>query len=116
MGKGGPAKILIDNLDSLMSGGTANIFGVDFGIEFYLDTISKAPIYTMDKIKCPVLFLQGTADNTYRCSDAKMAYDLMKQNGLQATHIELADGTHELDNVCEEAVHNVFNWLIPVIK
>ena len=113
MGKGGPAKILADNLNSLLSGETAEIFGVNFGINFYLDTVSKAPIHFMDRIKCPVLFLQGTADNTFRCADAKMAYDLMTCNNPQtkATYIPLEGGTHELDNMANEAINNTFSWL-----
>lgn len=112
MGAGGPAKILADNLENLISGGAATIFNVDFDINFYLDTISKVPIHTMDKINCPVLFLQGTADNAFRCSDAKMAYNIMKRANLQATHVELDGGTHELENMPDEAVNNVFAWLV----
>lgn len=117
MEKGGPAKLLGDNLNDLLSGGTANIFDVDFGIDFYIDTISKAPIHTMDKIQCPVLFLQGTADNAFRCSDAKIAYDLMihSHTQTQATHIELEGGTHELDNMADKAISIVFEWLIPIL-
>ncbi len=116
MNKGGPAKLLSDNLEVLLSCGTANIFGVDFGINFYTDTISKAPIHTMDKIKCPVLFLQGTADNTFRCADAKTAYDLMRCKNLPATLIEIEGGTHELDNMADTAIENVFVWLLPILK
>lgn len=113
MGKGGPAKILADNLETLLSGGTVNIFGIDFGINFYLDTISKAPIHNMDKIQCPVLFLQGTADNTFRCADAKMAYDLMINSNPQgkALYVPLEGGNHGLENVSEKAADIVWDWL-----
>jgi len=111
MRTGGPAKWLADNMQLLLSGGTFK----DFGIEFLVDTVSNAPIYKVHETKCPTLFLQGTADNPYRCADAKMAHDIMKQNNLQATHIELKDGTHELDNMVEEAINNVFNWLTPIL-
>jgi len=117
MGKGGPAKILADNLESLLSGGAVAIFDNSFGINFYLDTVSKAPIHSMDKINCPVLFLQGTADNVYRCADAKMAYDLMlrKNPQTQAAYIPLTGGTHGLDNMADEAVSAAFQWLLPLI-
>jgi alpha-beta hydrolase superfamily lysophospholipase len=118
MGSGGPARLLADNLDGLISGGTANIFGIDFGIEFFVDTISKAPIHSMYKIKCPVLFLQGTADNPFRCADAKMAYDLMtldKSHG-KTTYMPLEGGAHELDNMADEAMSIVFKWLMPVLQ
>ena len=113
MGSGGPAKLLADNLRGLLSGGTANIFGVDFGIDFYIDTVSGAPIHAMNKIQCPVLFLQGTADNAFRCADAKTAYDLMLRNNPDLpTYIPLEGGTHELDNMAEEAINIVFEWLM----
>ncbi|GHV06651.1 hypothetical protein FACS1894217_05760 [Clostridia bacterium] len=115
MGKGGPAKLFADNLGTLISGGIVNILSADFDINFYLDTISNAPIHTIDKIRCPVLFLQGTADNVFRCSDAKMAYEIMKQSNLAATHIEIKGGKHELDNVIKEAMNAVFDWLIPIL-
>jgi len=117
MDSGGPSKLLADNLDSLLSGGTANIFGVDFGINFFIDAISDAPIYSMHKIKCPVLFLQGTADNTFRCADAKIGYDLMANNNphVKATYIPLKGGKHELDNMADEAINIVYEWLVPIL-
>ena len=118
MGSGGPAKLLADNMEKLLSDGTANIFGVDFGIDFFTDSISNAPIHTMHKISCPVLFLQGTADNTFRCADAKMGYDLTIQNrsNTKTAYMPLDGGEHELDNIAEEAMKYAFNWLIPIIS
>jgi len=118
MDRGGPAKILADNLDRLLSGETAEIFGVNFGMNFYLDAVSKAPIHFMDKIGCPILFLQGTADNTFRCADAKMAYDLMTRCNPQAkaAYIPMEGGTHELDNMADKAINIAFEWLLPVIR
>jgi len=110
MNGGGPAKIFADNYAELISGGKKEFFGVAFGIDFYIDTISNAPIYTVKDIKCPVLFLQGLKDNPYRCADAKMAYNIMKENGLSTKYIELAEGNHGLDNVSDEAIGQVFNW------
>ena len=114
MGKGGPAKILADNLNRLLLGETAEIFGINFGIDFYLDTVSKAPIHFMDRISCPILFLQGLADNTFRCADAKMAFDLMTRNNPQAkvTYIPIEGGNHELDNMAEKAIGVAFEWLL----
>ena len=113
MRTGGPSKWLADNMELLMSGGTVK----DFGLDFLVDTIGGAPIHTMDKIQCPVLLLQGTADNTFRCADAKMAYDLMSYtNPNLPTYIPLEGGTHELDNMAEEAMNIVYDWLAPIIK
>jgi len=113
MRTGGPSKWLADNLQLLMSGGTFK----DFKLDFLMDTISNAPIHTMDKIQCPVLFLQGTADNTFRCADAKMAFDLISQkNPALPTYISLEGGTHELDNMADEAINIVFEWLMPILS
>ncbi|MCL2003669.1 MAG: alpha/beta fold hydrolase [Oscillospiraceae bacterium] len=112
MRTGGPSKWLADNLETLMSGGAVK----DFGLEFLVDTISGAPIHSMDKIACPVLFLQGTADNTFRCADAKMAFDLMSSvNPTLPTYIPLKDGTHELDNMADEAMAIVYGWLTTIL-
>jgi len=116
MNGGGPSKILADDLDKLLQGDTSKLFGVDFGMGFYLDTVSKAPIHTMDRIKCPVLFLQGMDDNPFRCADAKMGYDLSKNNHPQTAYISVENGNHGLDNMPEVATEIIFNWLIPVIK
>ncbi|MDD4493936.1 MAG: hypothetical protein PHV32_06255 [Eubacteriales bacterium] len=110
MGGGGPSKIFADNYHELLSGGKKEIFGISFGAEFYIDTISNAPIQTIKMIKCPILFLQGLKDNPYRCADARMAYQLMKNENLKATLIEIADGNHELENVIEEALYHLFSW------
>jgi len=112
MHTGGPAKLLADNLVSLVADGTANILNVDFGIDFFIDTISKAPIHTVKQIQCPVLFLQGTADNTFRCADAKMAYDLMVEHNPRASYISVEGGNHGIDNMPEIAAEKAFEWLL----
>lgn len=113
---GGPQKLMMDNLDPLLSGGKVNLFDVPFGVDFFIDTISNAPIHTMDRIGCPVLFLQGTSDNAYRCADAKMGYDLMKSKNLNAEHIEFPGGLHGLENKAEESEKSIFEWLIPLLN
>jgi len=115
MNDGGPAKIFADNCKELLSGGQKELFGVKFGADFYIDTISNAPIYTIKNIECPTLFLQGLADNTYRCADAKMAYQIMQKNDLAASYIELVDGNHGLDNVVDEAIEHILSWLSSVV-
>jgi len=118
MGSGGPAKLLADNLNGLLSNGTVNFFGVDFGIDFLIDTISNAPIHTINKVKCPVLFLQGTADNAFRCADAKLAYDLMTNDEpyTKTAYAPIDGGVHGLDNVADKAMRIAFDWLIPLLK
>ena len=112
MNRGSPAKWLADNVEKLVKGETIN----DFDIDFCRDVVSNAPVHTIKNIKCPVLFLQGTADNVYRITDAKIAYEIIKSNGGNSTHIELKNGTHELENVIDEAMNNIFEWLLPLFK
>jgi len=112
---GGPAKIFADNCKELLSGGQKEFFGFKFGSDFYIDTISNAPIHTIKNIKCPVLFLQGKKDNPFRCADAKMAYQLMAYDGLPVSHIEIDEGDHGLTNVVDEAIEHIFNWIPPLL-
>ncbi len=106
-----PSKLLADNLEKLMDGATVN----ERGIEFYRDTTANAPIYSLKNINCPVLFLQGTADNIYRQTDAIIAYNIMKDAGLNATHIEYDKGTHGLENVIKTSLEDMFLWLRRII-
>jgi len=111
MSTGGPGKIFADHIESLMNGGTAELFGVSFGIDFFKDTISNAPIMRMNDIKCPVFFLQGEADNPFRRSDAKMGFEFMQKTNQPAKYKEIKGGDHALDNRPEECVASVMNWL-----
>jgi len=111
MNNGGPGKTLAEHGAALLAGDTRPLFGVDFGIDFYADTVANAPIYTIGDVQCPVLFLQGLQDNPYRCADAQMAYQLMTHVGLPATLIELEQGNHALNNTADEAVRHVMDWL-----
>ncbi len=111
MGSGSPAKWLSDNIETLYHGGKIK----DFGIEFCTDVVSNAPVHMVKDILCPVLFLQGTADNVFRITDAKIGYEIMKSNGRDATHIEIENGTHELENVFELAMEHIYRWLLPIL-
>ena len=118
MRNGGPAKRLADNLDKLVAGGRVSVFGVKFGLDFFIDAICNAPIHTMHKISCPVLFLQGMQDDLFRCADAKMAYDLMTRENSQngTAYIPLEGADHGLSNMAEEAMCSAFEWLLPVLE
>ena len=112
-GQGGAAKCFVDNLDALLAGERRPLFGVEFEKDFFLDDISNAPVHALleNKITCPVLFLQGAADNVFRCADARLAYDIMHRAGLPATYIEYDGGKHDLDNVATQATADLFRWL-----
>ena len=115
MKSGGPAKIFTDYYKELIRGEKKEIFGIPFGLDFFIDTVSNAPIHTMHKIKYPVLFLQELADNPFRCADAKMAYQLMKDENKPVKYIDFPDGSHGLENVIDEVLHNMFEWLAAII-
>jgi len=116
MGGGGPGKILAEHGAALLAGETKPLFGVDFGADFYMDTVACAPIYTMENIVCPALFLQGSQDNPYRCADAQMAFRLMQRSGHPAALIEMEQGNHSLNNAADEAVQHVMDWLLPQLN
>ena len=111
--QGGAAKCFVDNLDALLAAERRPLFGVEFEKEFFIDDISNAPVHALleGKITCPVLFLQGLADNVFRCSDARLAYDILHRAGLPAKLIEYPGGSHGLDETAERATDDLFGWL-----
>jgi len=113
MGQGGAAKRFGENLDALLTGERRNLFGVDFEKDFFLDDMCNAPVHALHegKVTCPTLFLQGLDDNAYRCSDARLGYDLMRRKGLPAKLIEYPGGDHGLDNFAVQAADDLFGWL-----
>jgi dipeptidyl aminopeptidase/acylaminoacyl peptidase len=106
-----PGRVLAEHIDSLVDGGTADVFGVPFGLGFFKDFIGKAPIYNLGSISCPVFFLQGGADNVWRRSDAWLGYQVMQRHGLPVKYVELEDGNHGLDNVAERCAEEIVKWL-----
>ena len=113
MGNGGPAKILADNMVKLQAGETVEFMGIEYGINFFTDAVSNAPVHNLAEIECPVLFLQGTSDNPYRRADAFTAYELLKlfEPETKSKHIEFEGGDHCLYNIEEQAMSEIFNWL-----
>lgn len=112
----GPAKQFVDHLDALLAGGTVETkgrgsFAYRFGIDFFRDSIGGAPVYRLHTIACPILFLQGGADNVFRRSDARLGYELLKSHGLPASYREIEAGDHVLGNVPIEATDAVLGWL-----
>ncbi len=107
----GPGQILVENWDTLIGGGTAEVFGIPFGLDFFKDFIGGAPVYDLKRIACPVFFLQGAADNPWRRSDAWTGYQVMKKNGLAAKYLEIEAGDHGLDNLPERCAQEVMAWL-----
>ena len=112
-GQGGAAKCFVDNLDALQAGKRVALFGVEFEQAFFIDDISNAPVHALleEKVTCPVLFLQGLKDNVFRCSDARLAYDIMQRAGLPGKLIEYPEGGHGLSEVAEQVTNDLFSWL-----
>jgi pimeloyl-ACP methyl ester carboxylesterase len=106
-----PARILVDRLQSLTDGGTAEVFGTHFDLDFFKDFIGNAPVYNLQDISCPVFFLQGAADNPWRRSDAWVGYLVMQKNGQTVKYLEIEGGDHGLDNVPERCTQEVVTWL-----
>lgn len=111
MNDGGPVKVMIDNLDDLLDGDTVELFGTSFKIDFYLDELKNLAVYSMDKIKCPVFFLQGAEDNIWRLTDAKLGYELMKQNNQVCKYFLVDDAGHGLDEKPKVCSQKSIEWL-----
>jgi pimeloyl-ACP methyl ester carboxylesterase len=112
----GPTKVFIENWEGLRSGGTAQVFGVNFPIGFFDDFIRNAPVYSLDKVKCPVFFLQGGLDNVWRKTDSLIGFETMQRYGLPVKHVLIEDGGHGLDEVPEKSANEVMTWLREIGK
>lgn len=77
---------------------------------FCEDFILNAPIYNLPKVKCPVFFLQGGADNISRRTDAWAGYQILKNNGNVVKYLELEGGNHGVSNI-EGKMDYVYDWV-----
>ena len=85
------------------------------GILHYVERIighrydAIAPMYTACRVKCPVLLVHGTADNTVPMSDALAIRDQCNKNSVELLLIEGAD--HESVDKIEEHVGQLIEFL-----
>ena len=107
----GPGKQMVENWDKLLGGGSVELFGVPFKLDFFKDFIGHAPVFNLRDITCPVFFLTGADDNPFRRSDAWLGYTLMKQKGLNVRYFEIEGGNHVLDNVPDICAQEAITWL-----
>lgn len=107
----GPATVLSAHFERLQAGGTVSLYGVEFGLSFILDFLGMAPIYRLQAIRCPVLFLQGGADKAVRRGDALLGYEVLREHGLPTAHLVMPGGDHTLDLVPTEASTAAVEWL-----
>jgi hypothetical protein len=80
-------------------------------IFFLKDGVGGAPIYRLHTVGCPILFLQGGADNVFRRSEARLGYELLRSHGLPTAYHEIEDGDHVLGNVAQDATRLILTWL-----
>jgi dipeptidyl aminopeptidase/acylaminoacyl peptidase len=112
----GPAKMLADHLDALMAGQQIEIEGLGLvGSAFLMDAVAGAPIYRLQEVSCPILFLQGGADNIFRRTDARLGYDLLRSFGMPAGYQEISGGYHTLSNVARQGADAVLAWLREIL-
>ena len=106
-----PAEVLCHELEALQRGETRDCCGFQFKLEFFLDAVGNAPIYRIAEITCPVLFLQGLADNAKRRGDALMGHEYMQRAKRRSTYVEIPGGNHEIDNLVEQRTAAIRAWL-----
>ena len=106
-----PARTLSENMETLLSGGTARVFDVRFPLTFFTDFVQHAPLYDVQEIACPVLFLQGAEDNVWRRSDAWTGNALRQRANAATWHVEIEGGDHGLDSRPKESVDALEHWL-----
>jgi pimeloyl-ACP methyl ester carboxylesterase len=106
-----PAEVLCHELAALQRGETRDCCGFQFPLGFFLDAVGNAPIYRIGEITCPVLFLQGTADNAKRRGDALMGHEYMQRANRRSWHVEIPGGNHDIDNLVEQRAAAIRTWL-----
>jgi pimeloyl-ACP methyl ester carboxylesterase len=107
----GPGRVLVDQWDELAGGGTAEVFGTRFTLDFFRDFIGRAPVYDLASITCPVFFLQGMLDNPWRRADAWLGCRVLEARGSPVRYRELPNGRHGLDEVADQCAEEVMAWL-----
>jgi len=64
-----PGKVLVEQWDKAVAGGPLRMKDTEINLEFFKDFIAGQPVHFLHQIKCPVFFLEGSADNPYRRTD-----------------------------------------------
>lgn len=102
---GGPKQFYLDNKKLLDSGKTIKYCQKKVSKIFFDDDKDNLCIDNMDKIQCPVLFLQGSKDNERRKKDALDGYEILNNLGKQTEHYVVEGGNHGLTRhgiICAE--------------
>jgi len=81
------------------------------GEKFWWDFVAHSPIYNLKDISCPVFFLTGTHDGSFRRGDAWSAYQDMLYRKQSVKYLELEGGDHSLDNRAQERADLSIEWL-----
>ncbi|MBU1037101.1 alpha/beta fold hydrolase [Patescibacteria group bacterium] len=104
-----------DQIAKWKKGGYAYIYdqGRDiywkFNLPFYYDSQKTKALDYVDKIKCPVLMIQGTKDNAVSISDNKKFYNLLKAP-KKILLIKGGDHQYRQINALNKAIIEATNW------
>mgnify|MGYP001194401527 CR=1 FL=1 len=55
---------------------------------------ARSPIHHIDKLACPVIFLQGLEDKIVPPSQAEAMVDALKAKGIRTEYVTFADEAH----------------------
>jgi uncharacterized protein len=106
-----PARTMSESLEILLAGGSAKVFDTSFPLAFFSDFVEHAPLYELQAVACPVLFLQGTEDNIWRRTDALIGNTIRQKYNMPTALVEIAGGNHGLDSRPSESVDALLDWL-----
>ncbi|KAJ1959297.1 hypothetical protein GGI12_004409 [Dipsacomyces acuminosporus] len=56
--------------------------------------LKRSPIYSVDKLSCPVIFLQGLDDKVVPPNQATIMVDALKKKGIRVSHVEFEGEGH----------------------
>ncbi|KAJ2336748.1 Esterase lipase thioesterase active site, partial [Coemansia sp. RSA 2671] len=55
---------------------------------------SRSPLYSADRLACPVIFLQGLEDKVVPPNQATLMVDKLREKGIKVAHVEFEGEQH----------------------
>lgn len=108
---GGPKQFYLDNKEHLDNGKLVKYCHKKISKIFFDDDKENLCIENMDKVKCPIFFLQGGSDNKSRQQDALDGYNILKEMNKATDYFLVEDGMHGLENKAEICAEKTIEFI-----
>lgn len=108
---GGPKQFYLDNKAILDEGDVIKYCHKKISKIFFEDDKNNLCIENLEKINCPVLFLQGALDNNSRKNDALDGFNILSQSGKSAEYFLVEGGDHSLNRKSEICAEKTIEFI-----